>query len=460
MDNSTEQNSLIAFLSAAQRSEKLSQGMLNDALQLVTSSSVSRRLKSVLKGDTIVRHQAPFYFLGEQNSVLEQALFKALDYLEQQGLSIDSTLIVDVGLTQRELSAMVELKENAYYLLVSANESGDHFSHAIHELVHTILRSGNRFLDEAAAYYYELKSTGAFPEKAKLEARSFASDYLDIATLISYEAGNDPFFQQLEPSHKFSVHALGALTFAYFVDKKGLASVVQFYKSHKVAHFSADSLNLVMDWLQETPPSVQALLGENANQSCQAELSMSYPEVEKAFVIGELESLKHEYLALFSHYKNQGCDATSLQESEMLVLVSVAVQEAFKSSLSYKELAFVTSRVALYLQGKSEDWRHYQLFKVMVNLLSLPFEGSMLDAMLNIDEAKLSLKNSLEKDPDDMVSAVFLSRLIWNSPSESLIDKQEAIDLLKPVSQKAVFSDQVGQLINAMETSLQEEACA
>jgi hypothetical protein len=434
--------------------------MMEHVKNLLPKNAIARKIENIANNNECISYVAPFYIVGDYSAQLVDKCHEAMEFLKLQGVELNMTLLIDANIKHKEFAAAVALTSDVFYLCVSSRDELQFYASLVHEFTHAVFKSGNRFLDEAAAYYFELKSKNEFPQKAEKETLIFQSSFIDILTLISYEGSDDPFFDKLLPGSGFSIHALGSLFFHYLIEEKGIDNILSLY-----IHLQSEPSNFMRiqhlnNWLGIDIHSIRNLFPAPATGYIPRSEgpSMSYENVEFDFVLGYLSKLRESYDEIFIRQKaNTEYPILIRNEAEILVLATVSIERAFESKLTRCEFAFCKAHIDNFLLEKGNDWPRYNLFSAMTSLLTLPFEASMLDAILLIDEVKVKLSNGLADSPGDPVYLVFLSRLIWLSPSETSEDKQEAIDLLEILQVHALYGEKITQLINDMKLQLGEE---
>lgn len=409
----------------------------------ILSPVAARRFKKLLDGERSVTAHDGIYFVGSTNTIQLSATTSALRFLAQHGVTVDQCVIIEFASNPSNLAAALPLDADTVYLHLSGSDEVDLTAAAVHEFAHVAFRSGNRFLDEGAAHYFELLWQDRFPAAAEERVTGIGAP-LDLRTLLAYEAHDDAYFELLLPGNNMRVHAIGALLFAKLISQRQMQGMRELYARILEGGADADAVTILE---QEFGMSIERLedvgnssVDEHAPVICEADVAT----VEIAYIEGDTDKLMYYYGGLFRQASARDLSDARTAEAEALVLAACAVERGLERAITRYESAFVRARLLRHLSGSGRDGRYY-LFRALMNISRATAEGSGLDGALLFDEAKTDLEIGLARDGCDPLLMSCLARIEWHSAQGGAEGKQRAIDLLRRISAMPAYAPHVQQ---------------
>lgn len=434
-------------LSGAERSFKAARRFLN-------GGPIDRRLERIAAGEVPVTVRGGAFFVGPQSEENLRVCAKALDFLRAQGIVTMPVLLIEFAAAPGGPAATLPIVPGAAYVLLSGSGEVDLYAATVHEFSHAHLSSGNVFLDEGMAYYFELVCQAMYPVAARRRILEAASGMIGLRTLLAYQATDDPFFEKLLPGKDKLIHSQGALLFGHVVEKLGLSGACRVYGSIVEAGGADDAALQIESALHATLEDLDRDLKFKSARDAKVDLATLEPTaIARSFVAGDHESLVAAYGAVFSRDGFHQPSSIESCEAELLALTGVAAQRAVDRSLTRFEYAFIKGLLWRYLHSFGKTPRYF-LFRGLLSFCRAPAEENYLDATIFLDEARVDLEMALARGPNDPEIIACLSRWEWRLPEEAGGSKERALLLLKRLAAIPGYSEVVQPTLDRCQSQM------
>lgn len=394
--------------------------------------AAERRVKKILQGEVALSMHEGLYFVGEVTPAHLQACLSACAFLQSQSLSLNNLLILDCS-GGSEFAAAFPVFDGVAYICLSGADAGEFALAAVHEFAHASLMSGNRFLDEGVAHYFELQFQNRPVAIQAGGAKQAEPSRNSVRIWLAYDARDDPFFELMSPGHNKAVHLQAAQFFSAVRAQLGADGTASLFKELSDLGSGADAAATIERMTGLSIEVLEARAGLGAAARPPAGTAQDGSALATAFVAGDMAVLGRAYESVLGENACVQPQDPARAEQELLALGAVAANKAFKRSLTRYETAFLKSRFFQYRETQGKNARLY-LFRALMSIAAMPSEGSMLDAIILLDEAKTDLEMAMVRYPNDALVLACLGRLEWYSPKEVLGGRGRALELFKRIA--------------------------
>jgi hypothetical protein len=440
-------------LSAAAGDRGGAQDSFKAARRFFNGGPVERRLERIVAGEVPVSEREGVFFVGPQTEESLRVCAKALDFLRAQGIAPIPVLLIECASGHGAPAATLPMVPGAAYVFLSGTGEADLYAAAVHEFGHAHLRSGNLFLDEGMAYYFELQCQAMYPDAARQSTRGAGPGTIDLRTLLAYESTDDPFFEKLLPSHGKLIHSQGALLFGRLVEKIGLAAAARVYGGLLEAGAGDNAAPQIEDALQATLEDLERDLQLTPAHRAKAGATALDPAaLSRVFVAGDHAGLVAAYESIFSR---DWSPARSIEgcEAELLALTSIAAEKAVDRSLTRFEYAFIKGRLSRYVNSFGKTAKYF-LFRGLMSFFRAIGEENYLDGAIFLDEARVDMEMALARGPSDPEIIACLSRWEWRLPAEAGGSKERALLLMRRLAAIPGYSEIIKPTLDLCESQM------
>jgi hypothetical protein len=394
--------------------------------------AAERRVKRILQSEVSLSMHEGLYFVGEVSPENLQACMSALAFLRTHSLKPNTLLVLDCS-GGSELAAAFPVLEGVTYICLSGADTSDFESAAVHELAHACLMSENRFLDEGVAHYLELEYRGCSAAIGSDAAEHLSDRRISARIWLAYDADDDPFFELMLPGNNKSVHQQASRFFEAVHTQLGARGVSSLFNDLVASGPGADAAGIIERTTGLTIEQLELRAGVVRGPRCTPDATQDESGIRAAFVAGDMVVLTQAYESILKENSPVQPQDTGRAEQELVVIGAVAANKSFKRSLTRYEIAFFKSRFMQYHDTHGKTARLY-LFRALMSIAAMSSEGSMLDAIILLDEAKTDLELAMARYPDDPFVLACLGRLEWYSPKEMLGGRARALELFRRIA--------------------------
>lgn len=374
-------------------------------------SSLSK-IRKVLSGEEAITEVGGLYVIGDITPEVSDSIQRCNAYYSQEGLGYAPGIILNLNNNLNNFAATFPLVDGWYYISIDTEGL---LPSLIHEVGHCYFNSKNRFLDEAAAYYYETRFLGEYPHAVEENICSFES-FLDLHALISYDADDDPFFEKLIPGKHFWVHSKGARLFGMLLDSIGVEKLLGLYRKLSKKMIS-EHINYLAVYLRSELGDGADTLVEQFDSPEVWTTSINNVDVEYRYVTGEVDSLSVIYQEFFEFLQSGGC-ASDIEDKALLAITAVAFMKNSAGNLSRAEAIVVKSRLARKVSTMNRDSARYYFYRSCYSIVNLIIGSDTINQLMTLEDAAGDLERGLEFDQEDAILLVCLSRLEWFTPED------------------------------------------
>lgn len=368
------------------------------------------KVKRLLAGEASLTDIHGVFVVGELSAEIAQAIEQSLAFFLSQGIKNSAGIILDVSESLHEFAATHQLMEDWHLVTLSKDNIQPSM---IHEFAHCFFNTGNRFLAEAAAYYYETCYCEQYPQQVLKQIDNFNS-FLDVRTLISYDAADDPFFEKLVPDQKFWVHAKGAIFFGRLLEQYDINQIQKLYAKLR-GKLCSEHLQIMYRELSDTLDSI--LSDDSHNISVSSWKSSITLDMEYHYVTGETDELYPVYEEFFEQLLS-GKYISQIEDETLIAIMAVALQKSAASDLTRAEAAVIIEQLTVTLATMERDNPRYFFFRSCLSVTQLMTGSDTIDQLMILEDAVNDLEKGLSIDPQDPVLLICLSRLEWYTPRE------------------------------------------
>lgn len=394
--------------------------------------AAERRVKRILQGEVPLSLHEGLYFAGDVSAEHLRACLAATAFLQSESLALNNLLILDCS-GGAEFAAAFPVIDGVVYICLSGADAAEFELAAVHEFAHASLLSGNRFLDEGVAHYFELQYQNRLEAIQADRTTNPEPSRNSVRIWLAYDARDDPFFELMTPGHNKAVHLQAARFFAAVRAVLGGDGTNALFAELAEMGSGADAAAVIERMTGLSIETLEARAGLTGAARPSVATAPDGSALATAFVAGDMTVLAAAYDEVF---KDDACvqpPDPARAEQELLALAAVAANKAFKRSLTRYETAFLKSRFFQYRETQPKSARLY-LFRALMSIAAMPSEGSMLDAIILLDEAKTDLEMAMARYPNDALVLACLARLEWYSPKEVLGGRARALELFRRIA--------------------------
>jgi hypothetical protein len=205
------------FLRAAAGDHAAAREGFNGIKRWLQPGLTERRIRRIIDGEVSIAYHEDLFFVGSAAEDQRKRCSSALGFLRSQGIESIPVILVQLATTASDFAATMPIVSGVAYACLSGGVDSDAYAAAVHEFAHAHIRSGNRFLDEGAAYYFELRCQNAYPAVAADCVSNQNARARPLRTLLAYDAADDPYFDLLLSGNGKLIHSQAALLFGYLV---------------------------------------------------------------------------------------------------------------------------------------------------------------------------------------------------------------------------------------------------
>jgi hypothetical protein len=389
------------------------------------------------------------YLIGEPSPQQAATLDGALAFMKSAAAGLEAPALLVEFARPPNTPTFAHIPGPGFaYICFGSRDEGQTFASVVHELAHAWFVAGVRYLDEGVARYFELRSVEADFTKLAEDVGRASSERLQLRTLLTYAATDDPYFAKLNLPSRTLVHDHGALFARWVADRSGAAGLRALCVAVRDAAGSEPASQTVERHLGQTLETIdREIAGSSDGEAPPARKEGRLEEQYAVDVMRAMMRLDGRAIARYRAELERRSPLTRTDdpvalESWARVLIFQLLSAMWTGAVEEADAA-VAEGVIERLEKAGRDAATVSTLRAMLDIAQLAFVANELSGVARLVSVQTRFEEALRLNPDNVESQYQSARFTLLTPDEYASDKARAAACMQRLTAHETLGEDV-----------------